>query len=86
MNFRSSATRLPPSRLRSSMESQKDTLIMIFSAALKNVETNAITKRSILSIAATELHSFGYASDSSYGACVDVRCKHGEGIHCDLLA
>ena len=31
---------------------QTDTLIMIFSAALKNVETNAVTKRRILTIAA----------------------------------
>ena len=131
---------------------------MIFSAALKNVETNVITKRSILSVAAkiydplglispvtlrfkqmfqelckskvdwdeplndefceewdqiieklkeashlsirrcyclklfgsevksTELHSFGDASESSYGACVYLRCEHLEGIHCDLIA
>ena len=31
---------------------ETDSLIMIFSAALKNVETNVITKRSILSVAA----------------------------------
>ena len=131
---------------------QTDMLIMIFSAALKNVETNAITKRSILSIAAkfydplglispvtlrfkqmfqelckskldwdeplndkfceewnkivqklkeannmsiprcycpdviVQLHSFGDASESSYGACVYIRCEHSEGIHCDLVA
>ena len=137
---------------------QTDTLIMIFSAALKNVETNAITKRNILSVAAkfydplglispvtlrlkqmfqelykskvdwdeplndefcqewtqlvhklkeanymsirrcycpeafasevksAELHSFGDASESSYGACVYLRCEHSEGIRCDLIA
>ena len=137
---------------------QADTLITLFSAALRNVETNTITKRSILSIAAkfydplglispvtlrfkqmfqelckskvdwdeplndefceewnqivqklneashmsirrcycsdlfesqvksTELHSFGDASEISYGACVYLRCEHSEGIHCDLIA
>ncbi|XP_028415550.1 uncharacterized protein LOC114538622 [Dendronephthya gigantea] len=137
---------------------QTDTLIMIFSAALKNVEKNPITKRNILSVAAkfydplglispvtlrfkqmfqelckskvdwdeplndefcqewtqivqklkeanhmsiqrcycpeafasevksAELHSFGDASESSYGACVYLRCEHSEGIHCDLIA
>ena len=37
-------------------------------------------------IKSTELHSFGDASESSYGACVYVRCEHSEGIHCDLVA
>ena len=137
---------------------QTDTFIMLFSAALKNAESNTITKRSLLSVAAkfydplglispvtlrfkqmfqelckskvgwdeplndefceewnqivqklkeasymsiprcycpdsfhspiksTELHSFGDASESSYGACVYLRCEHSEGIHCDLIA
>ena len=41
---------------------QTDTLIMIFSAALKNVETNAVTKRSILSIAAKFYDPLGLIS------------------------
>ena len=41
---------------------QTNTLIMIFSAALKNVETNAVTKRSILSIAAKFYDPLGLIS------------------------
>ena len=41
---------------------QTDTLIMIFSAALKNVETNAVMKRSILSIAAKFYDPLGLIS------------------------
>ena len=41
---------------------QTDTLIMIFSAALKNVETNSIMKRSILSIAAKFYDPLGLIS------------------------
>ena len=115
---------------------------MILSAVFKHVETNVITKRSILTVAAkvydplglispvtlrlksfvtiqvksiganddfceewnmsirrcccpesygsevrsTKLHSFGDAPETSYGACVYLRCEHSEGIHCDLIA
>ena len=41
---------------------ETDSLIMIFSAALKNVETNVITKRSILSVAAKIYDPLGLIS------------------------
>ena len=41
---------------------EADSLIMIFSAALKNVETNVITKRSILSVAAKIYDPLGLIS------------------------
>ncbi len=37
-------------------------------------------------VMSTELHSFGDASEASYGACVYLRCEHSEGVHCNLIA
>ena len=31
-------------------------------------------------------HSFGDASESSYSACVYLRCEHSNNIHCNLIA
>ncbi|XP_028397220.1 uncharacterized protein LOC114521030 [Dendronephthya gigantea] len=33
-----------------------------------------------------QLHAFGDASESSYGACVYLRCEHEADVHCNLIA
>ena len=33
-----------------------------------------------------ELHAFGDASETSYGACVYLRCEHGTDVHSNLIA
>ena len=33
-----------------------------------------------------QLHAFGDASESSYGACVYLHCEHESDVHCNLIA
>ena len=37
-------------------------------------------------VKSVQLHAFGDASESSYGACVYLRCEHESDVHCNLVA
>ena len=36
-------------------------------------------------VKSVQLHAFGDASESSYGACVYLRCEHESDVHCNLV-
>ena len=37
-------------------------------------------------VKSVQLHAFGDASESSYGACVYLRCEHESDVHGNLVA